>query len=221
MKAATWKPLLRITPESLDAVPARSSPTGSIKPEQTSSTAKSLEFACPGPLWAAERPTKQMQKSNGRCTAIPVNATLLRAAAATPNAASGLRFFQPFVIPLTLGQKMSIGCPVRCSTLAIVQHFLTMSLHTTGQNHLFRPLLGYSGQKVGMLLKKEFVYPFSRCYSLRKASSFHWKSAAPCVMIYKAQFKFDGSVKVPQIRGTSRRVQKSPPENRKFSGPSK
>lgn len=48
----------------------------------TNSTAKNLEFSCPGPLWAAERPTKQMQKSNGRCTAIPVNVTLLRAATA-------------------------------------------------------------------------------------------------------------------------------------------
>ena len=63
--------------------PARFLPTGSIKPEPTNSTAKSLEFACPGPLWAAERPTKQMRKSNGRCTSIPVNATRLRAAAAT------------------------------------------------------------------------------------------------------------------------------------------
>ena len=36
---------------------------------------KELGIRLSGPLWAAEKPTKQMQKSNGRCTAIPVNAT--------------------------------------------------------------------------------------------------------------------------------------------------
>mgnify|MGYP006922380147 CR=1 FL=1 len=46
--------------------------------------------------------------------------------------------------------------------------FSTMPLHSTGQDHFLKPLLGYAGQKLQVLLKKEFAYLLSRCYNFHK-----------------------------------------------------
>ena len=64
---------------------------------------------------------------------------------------------------------MAVGRPVDRAGLCVVRHFAAVPFYAAGQDHLLEPPLGHAGQKIKVLLKKEFAYLLFRCYNLHKA----------------------------------------------------
>ena len=100
-----------------------------------------------------------------------------------------LRFFQHLVIPFPFCQKMAMGCSMRRANLCVVCHSSSVPFDAAGQNDSLEPALGDAGQKVEVLLEKEFAYLLNRCYDFHKAfpfvfcgwSCFHYYTSGLCL----------------------------------------